>query len=104
MIIFSGFVAAFLLLFGAPGASGTGAVVIYNGVATEIGGTKADAKDLWISTAGLTRATGFELKPQGMCTNKMCIPLPNGKRSRFVSEESGASWFNLSEFARLTKQ
>jgi hypothetical protein len=86
-------------------ADGTGGpVAIYGGVATEVGAAKMDGKDLWVTIADLTRAAKLDLKPQGVCTDKTCIPLPQERRQEFVNEKSGTTWFNLSEFARLVKQ
>jgi hypothetical protein len=105
MISLTGFAAALIVLLSSGDVAGNPAtVVIYDGKTTEIGSTKADDKDLWISTADLTRATGFELKPQGVCTDKFCFPLPADKKKEFVTDESSTTWFNLSAFARLLKQ
>jgi hypothetical protein len=40
------------------------ATIVYDDVATEIASANTDAGQLWITTADLTRATRFELKPQ----------------------------------------
>src|SRR5262249_17330325 len=79
-------------------------LVLYHGVETALGAVKADSKDLWLSPADLTRATKLELKPQGVCTEKSCFPLPESRKKEFVTEQAGTTWFNLSEFARLLKQ
>lgn len=31
---------------------------------------------LWMSAADAERVTGWTLKPQGMCRNDLCVPLP----------------------------
>jgi hypothetical protein len=85
-------------------ADRAGPVLIYGGVATEVATAKPDGKDLWVTVADLNRAAKLELKPQGVCTEKSCIPLPEGRRREFVDEQSGTTWFNLSEFARLVRQ
>ncbi len=84
-------------------------VVIYDDVATEVAappstlaGVKAD--DLWVTLADLKRATRFELKPQGVCREQLCFPLPKKRKAEFLSKDGSVTWFNLSEFARLVHQ
>ncbi len=80
-------------------------VIIYDGVATEIiSAPDGSSKDLWITTKDLARATRFEIKPQGVCRDQLCFPLPKSRKSEFVSKRAGTTWFNLTEFARLIKQ
>jgi hypothetical protein len=89
-------------------ADGTGhRVVIYDNLATEVGappGTLAASDDLWVTLADLTRATRFVLKPQGVCRDELCFPVPEARRSAFLAELGPVTWFNLSEFARLVRQ
>ena len=79
-------------------------VIIYDGVATEVAVAPNASSDLWITTSDLTRATRFVIKPQGVCRDELCFPLPKNRKVEFVSKKGGTSWFNLSEFARLIKQ
>jgi len=78
--------------------------VIYDGVATDVTAASESSGDLWITTADLTRATRFVIKPQGVCRDELCFPLPKGRKAAFVSKKGAVTWFNLSEFARLIKQ
>ena len=79
-------------------------VLIYDGVATEVSASPATSSDLWITTNDLTRATRFVIKPQGVCRDELCFPLPKNRKSEFVAKKGATTWFNLSEFARLIKQ
>jgi hypothetical protein len=79
-------------------------VVIYDGVATEVSPMLESSNDLWISTTDLTRATRFVIKPQGVCRDELCFPLPKNRKADFVLKKGATSWFNLSEFARLINQ
>jgi hypothetical protein len=79
-------------------------VIIYDGVVGEAVAPREESKDLWVTLGDLKRATQFELKPQGVCTDKLCFPLPEARKSDFVTEKTGVTWFNLSAFARLLKQ
>ncbi len=84
-------------------------VVIYDDIATEVvappstlAGVKAN--DLWVTLADLTRATRFALKPQGVCREQLCFPLPKKRKAEFLSKDGSVTWFNLTEFARLVHQ
>lgn len=79
-------------------------IVIYDGVATEVAVAPNSSTDLWITKSDLTRATRFVIKPQGVCRDELCFPLPKNRKSEFVSKRGATTWFNLSEFAKLIKQ
>lgn len=82
-------------------------VVIYDDRATDVGAAKlspAKPDDLWITLADLKAATRFENKPQGVCRDELCFPLPKKRRADFLQTEGKTTWFNLTEFARLVKQ
>ena len=78
--------------------------VIYDGIATEVSTPPEASGDLWITTGDLTRATRFVIKPQGICRDELCFPLPKKRAAEFVSKQGATTWFNLSNFARLIKQ
>ena len=79
-------------------------VVIYDGVATSVSAAREPSSDLWITTKDLTSATRFVIKPQGVCRDQLCFPLPKKRKAEFLSKKGSTTWFNLSEFARLIKQ
>lgn len=81
-------------------------VVIYDNRATEVAPPPATlpADDLWVTLADLKRATGFVIKPQGICRDELCFPIPKARRSAFLSKRRTTTWFNMSEFARLLRQ
>jgi hypothetical protein len=87
-------------------------VVIYDDVATqvraaltgEVTTTPGPADELWITITDLTRATRFVIKPQGVCRDELCFPLPKSRRAEFTAKKGSTTWFNLTEFARLIKQ
>jgi len=78
--------------------------VIYDGVATEVAAASEPSSDLWITTSDLTRATRFVIKPQGVCRDQLCFPLPKNRKAEFFAKKGATTWFNLSEFAGLIKQ
>jgi hypothetical protein len=82
----------------------THATIIYEDHATEMSAANEDAGQLWVTTVDLERATGFELKPQGVCRNELCFPLPKSREQEFVRKSKGKIWFNLVAFAQLVHQ
>src|SRR5215469_9074622 len=91
-----------LLLAAVPSiAKDIHATIIYDDVATSLTAAREDADQLWITTGDLKRATRFEVKPQGVCRNELCFPLPKARQQDFLHKESGTSWFNLTAFAAL---
>ncbi|MBI1761327.1 MAG: redoxin domain-containing protein [Acidobacteria bacterium] len=81
--------------------------VIYDEVATAVATPPAAMNasgDLWVTLADLTRATRFALKPQGVCRDELCFPLPKNRKTAFLRPQGKTNWFNLSEFARLLHQ
>lgn len=81
-------------------------VVIYDGAVTELRTPSpfTQSKDLWVTLAELRRATGFVVKPQGVCRNELCFPLPKQRKGDFLVQRGKVTWFNLSEFAGLVNQ
>jgi len=105
------------------------ATVIYDDRASEVGAanfSQTGASDLWLTTADLTRATGFAVKPQGVCRDELCFPLPKTRMHEFLrpdvdtkreakpvaktdakheaKHDSMNGWFNLTAFAALVHQ
>jgi hypothetical protein len=54
--------------------------------ATTIDDAENDGDNLWLSGGDLLRVTGFELKPEGLCRDLVCIPLPPGREAEFVRD------------------
>src|SRR5258708_1068297 len=79
-------------------------IVIYDGVGMEVPSAPEASSDLWITVSVLTRATRFVIKPQGVCRDELCFPLPKNRKAEFVARKGSTTWFNLIEFARLIKQ
>jgi hypothetical protein len=88
----------------ARASEATKRVIIYDGVATEVSPAQGSPNDLWITTSDLTRATRFVIKPQGVCRDDLCFPLPKNRKAEFVLKKGSTTWFNLSEFAKLINQ
>ena len=97
-----------LCLLAADARAAGARVVIYDSRETAVAPPPASltvaGDDLWMTLADLTRATGFALKPQGVCRDELCFPIPKAHKAAFLSTQGKATWFNLSEFARLLRQ
>ena len=54
------------------------------------------ADELWLTVDSLHSATGWQLKPEGLCKDDVCIPLSGDRREKFVAGED----INASELWR----
>ena len=100
-------IAATLITMAAATAQATGEasrVIIYDRIATSVTAAPAPSTDLWITTRDLARATRFVIKPQGVCRDQLCFPLPKARKAEFIAKKGSTTWFNLTEFAKLIKQ
>ena len=61
-------------------------IVLYDGVATQVSASPNSSNDLWIATNDLSRATRFVIKPQGVCRDELCFPLPKTRIAEFDSK------------------
>ena len=100
---------AFLLSFALaiPAVAKDGrATIVYDDVATEISSVRHEeaTNQLWISLYDLKRATRFEMKPQGVCRDELCFPIPKARQNEFLRKTPPAMWFNLTAFAKLVEQ
>ncbi len=93
-----------LLTVGGFASGQTHRTIIYDGIATEVSESNGVESDLWVTPEDLNRATRFVIKPQGVCRDELCFPLPKNRKNEFISSKGKTTWFNLSEFARLIKQ
>jgi hypothetical protein len=85
------------------------ATIVYDDTATDLADVREDAGQLWITSPDLKRATRFEVKPQGVCRDELCFPLPKAKHDMFIHKDarngkSSQTWFNITAFADLVHQ
>ena len=55
----------------------------------------ASGDGLWLARDDVAGATGWTLKPEGFCKGDICVPIPAGRESEFVSDDAvniGAFW------------
>ena len=95
-----------LVLAGCQASANTAAntVVLYEDRAVEVVDTLADANDLWVKPAELTRVNGFELKPEGACIDDICVPVRQDEDSDIFITRGGQQWFNVTELADRLQQ
>lgn len=72
--------------------------IIYKGRVSQTSGAKAEGDNLWLTSADLTIASGWELKPEGACIGDVCVPIPPAREAEFVRD--GGRSFNLAALAR----
>src|ERR1051326_727048 len=77
--------------------------IVYDDTATDLTSAREDAGQLWITKADLKRATRFEVKPQGVCRDELCFPLPKARQQEFVRRTAPVTWFR-SEERRVGKE
>ena len=92
------------IVSGRAQAAGRSQTIIYDGKAFSSVSAEAAEKSLWITTKDLEAATGFHIKPQGICRDELCFAIPAKRKAEFISKRGAVSWFNLTEFAALVKQ
>lgn len=80
------------------------ATIVYDDIATVVSSANVEPGQLWITTSDLTRTTRFEVKPQGVCRDELCFPLPKARKQEFLRQSAEKHWFNLLAFADLVHQ
>jgi hypothetical protein len=58
--------------------------VIHEDRETEIVGARPAGEALWLSSADVTRATGWTLRPEGLCHRDTCVPAPPGREAELL--------------------
>ena len=57
----------------------------------------SNADGLWLAASEVERVTGFTMKPEGLCKEAICVPVPRGAQS-FVKDDAvdvAAFWRHL---------
>ena len=78
--------------------------VLYRNKETSLTRGRVAGDDLWLTLPDLLAVGEWEVKPEGVCRDELCVPLPDSDRAAFLKDAGGDSWFNLSAFARLVGQ
>jgi len=81
-----------------------GATVLYQDRETPVDGARVEDDSIWLTLPELTEVSGWELKPECVCKDEICVPVPDGRRPALIRDEPSGRMFNLTEFARLIEQ
>jgi hypothetical protein len=76
--------------------------IIYGDRPVSVASATAEGNNLWLSLDDLRAATGWELKPQGVCRGEVCVPIPAGRDADFVRADG--TQVNLAALARQRNQ
>src|SRR5258708_12059729 len=76
------------------------ATVVYQDREARVEGAASRGDDLWIPLSELKAVSGWELKPEGVCKDEVCVPVPDARRQALIRDQQ----FNLTQFARLIEQ
>jgi hypothetical protein len=76
--------------------------VIYADRPSQVVSAKVEGDNLWLGAADLARISGWQLKPEGVCKDDVCVPIPVAREADFVRDHRQS--FNLASFARLMGQ
>ena len=82
----------------------TAQTILYQDRESSAGAAALEGDNLWLSLPELGAATGWELKPEGVCKDEICVPVPAVRRHALIRDEPKATMVNLSEFARMIEQ
>jgi hypothetical protein len=69
-------------------SEGAMATVICEDRESEVAPVRVVEDGLWLSSADVHRATGWELKPEGLCREDVCVPVPRGRETEFVQGDA----------------
>lgn len=80
------------------------ATVLYRDIDSTADHAETEGDALWLTLRELNASTGWELKPEGVCKDEACVPVPDARRASIIRERPYGPLLNLTEFARLIEQ
>lgn len=83
-------------------AAAPAATVLYDDRAIDVTRTLADPDDLWVVPEDLTRISGFVVRGNQVCREKVCVPARPNSDVRI--NRAGQTWISMTELARQLKQ
>jgi peroxiredoxin len=76
--------------------------VIYDDSASEVSVAQTSGEQCWLPAAALQAATGWEIKPEGICRDEICVTVKN--RPALVRSGPAGQELDLAGFAHLIGQ
>ncbi|MCH8090297.1 MAG: hypothetical protein IH955_09825, partial [Chloroflexi bacterium] len=67
--------------------------ILYEGKVTSVSTASGTEDDVWLTLPDLAESTGWEVKPEGICRDEMCIMVPDNVMSSIVYEKGEETWF-----------
>ena len=80
------------------------ATIIYDDAVAQVESAPGETSELLLTSGELTRATGWEIKPEGICRDDVCVPLTGDTGASLIRRDSGETYLDLAGFARYNKQ
>lgn len=75
----------------------TAETVLYQDRETRVDGAQVEGDRLWLTLSELTEVSGWELKPEGVCKDEICVPVPDARRPALIRDEPSGLLFNLKQ-------
>ena len=72
------------------------ATVLHEQSETSCPMARAQNDDLWMAASEVEAATGWSMKPEGLCRGDLCVPVPPGSRADYVTDDA----INIAAFWR----
>ena len=74
-------------------------IVLTSESISDIAQRSDDTDSLWVRVDQLKQATGWQLKPEGVCLGEICVPLFEPEREAWIADADDWVWFCYSAFA-----
>ena len=78
---------------------GQAVIILSNDKMSDIAQRTDDTSQLWVRIDQLNAATGWQLKPEGVCLGELCVPLFEAEREAWFADADDWVWFCYSAFA-----
>jgi len=62
--------------------------ILGDGGATKVAGASGSGGALWVPLDAVEGATGWRLKPEGLCRDEICVPAPPARKAEFVRADA----------------